>query len=115
MSGADPAAVRVVRARRVRHGLAAFHVEVDGEVVAKVRNGADVVVPLSPGPHRLRVLLSWAASPELAVAVPERGEATVAADLDGGLLRLVSAPRRYLRLTVVPGPADPPGPAGPTG
>ena len=49
--------------------LRAYDVVVDGQVVAKLRDGQSTDVPVAAGPHRVQLKIDWCTSPELTVDV----------------------------------------------
>ena len=59
----------------------AYSVMIDGQQIAKVRRGQQVVLPVTSGPHELFLTIDWCRSPSLRLDVQA-----------GSVVRLVCAP-----------------------
>ncbi|GGN65725.1 hypothetical protein GCM10011579_036470 [Streptomyces albiflavescens] len=76
----------------------AFKVRIDGVVAGRIRVGATVEFPVTPGTHQLQLTIAWYASLPLSVDVRpgERHELTAGI---GAYLASFFRPKRYLVLT----------------
>ena len=61
----DEARITIQRGKSYADSRRAYKVAVDGVVVASVREGQSVIVPLSAGSHTLRLRIDWGRSEEL--------------------------------------------------
>jgi GTP-dependent phosphoenolpyruvate carboxykinase len=96
--------------------LRAYKIEVDGEVVAKLKDGESTAIEVEPGERTVVAKIDWAGSPPVTLTVGEHDVVHVAVANDvntrkfwrglGGVLDEVVANRgTYLKLSVI----DPPG------
>ena len=61
----DQAYITIQRGKSYADRLRAYKVAVDGVVVASVRAGQSVTVPVAAGSHTLRLRIDWGRSEEL--------------------------------------------------
>ena len=67
-----------------RDRLRSYVVVVDGVRAGKVRGGAELVIGVSPGIHRVEARIDWTGSGPVDVAVPAGGVAVLAVQPAGG-------------------------------
>src|SRR5262245_36364196 len=60
----DESHITVQRGKSYADGWRAYKVAVDGVIVASVRQGQSVTVPVSAGSHTLRLRIDWCGSEE---------------------------------------------------
>jgi hypothetical protein len=99
------ALIVLTRKRAWRDGLRGYAVLIDGEPIAKIRNGQRLVLPVKPGRHEVFLKISWCRSPSLHLDT-EPGEVTELAceprgPARGGLGDVLHAPGEYIRLVRV--------------
>ena len=94
--------IRLTRGSGYRDKARAYKVLIDGAEVGTIKDGQEEVFEVSPGPHTLRMKIDWCKSRELAVDVPEGGEASFVCRPGGNsimaLMHAVITPGNYVQL-----------------
>lgn len=102
MTGQGVGQLRVRRGHDGGGTLRKIILTVDGEVVAKLSQGEEVLLQVLPGERVVQARMDWATSPDLKLSVQPGGEASASVTLPGSAIwRSFFTPGRALTATLV--------------
>jgi len=90
--------IELSRPHQLWHVFAKLKVELDGSEIARIRDNESIQLPVTAGPHELRVKMPWVSSPATAVTIADGDTVKRTIQIVGNPLRMFYAWSHYFQL-----------------